>query len=238
MGRDLRPETWPQWWRGVDGGRSKLAAATRTASGALGRYSWRSKLPYDLVFDDHHPGRKPPYLLEGEASGELAGTGRWRLFEQDGSKPVTAVLYEWNVHTTKPWMNAIAPLAAPVFAWNHDWVMRNGGTGLAEAPRLPSAGRRTDLSQPDLDSPSRPARSRLHSPRRFGTLICRVPGSECELSNRNDGGNERMNLKPLGDRLIVQAIEEEETTASGLVLPDTAKEKPQKGKVIAVGDGA
>jgi chaperonin GroES len=46
-----------------------------------------------------------------------------------------------------------------------------------------------------------------------------------------------MKLKPLGDRLIVRAIEEEETTASGLVLPDTAKEKPQKGKVIAVGDG-
>ena len=47
-----------------------------------------------------------------------------------------------------------------------------------------------------------------------------------------------MNLKPLGDRVIVQAIEEEETTQSGIVLPDTAKEKPQKGKVIAVGDGA
>ena len=46
-----------------------------------------------------------------------------------------------------------------------------------------------------------------------------------------------MNLKPLGDRLIVQAIEEEETTASGIVLPDTAKEKPQKGKVLAVGEG-
>jgi chaperonin GroES len=46
-----------------------------------------------------------------------------------------------------------------------------------------------------------------------------------------------MNLKPLGDRLIVQAVEEEETTASGIVLPDTAKEKPQRGKVLAVGDG-
>jgi len=46
-----------------------------------------------------------------------------------------------------------------------------------------------------------------------------------------------MKLKPLGDRLIVKAVEEEETTASGLVLPDTAKEKPQKGKVVAVGDG-
>src|SRR3712207_8693425 len=46
-----------------------------------------------------------------------------------------------------------------------------------------------------------------------------------------------MKLKPLGDRLIVKALEEEETTASGIVLPDTAKEKPQKGKVLAVGDG-
>jgi chaperonin GroES len=46
-----------------------------------------------------------------------------------------------------------------------------------------------------------------------------------------------MALKPLGDRLIVRAVEEEETTASGLVLPDTAKEKPQKGTVVAVGDG-
>ena len=46
-----------------------------------------------------------------------------------------------------------------------------------------------------------------------------------------------MNLKPLGDRLIVKALDEEQTTASGLVLPDTAKEKPQEGKVLAVGDG-
>ena len=47
-----------------------------------------------------------------------------------------------------------------------------------------------------------------------------------------------MKLKPLHDRVVVQAVEEEETTASGIVLPDTAKEKPQKGKVLAVGDGA
>jgi chaperonin GroES len=47
-----------------------------------------------------------------------------------------------------------------------------------------------------------------------------------------------MKLKPLGDRLIVKPIDEEETTASGIVLPDTAKEKPQKGKVVAVGEGA
>ncbi len=47
-----------------------------------------------------------------------------------------------------------------------------------------------------------------------------------------------MNLKPLGDRLIVEVLEEEETTSSGIVLPDTAKEKPQRGRVLAVGPGS
>ena len=46
-----------------------------------------------------------------------------------------------------------------------------------------------------------------------------------------------MDLQPLGDRLIVEVLEEEETTASGIVLPDTAKEKPQRGRVLAVGPG-
>ena len=47
----------------------------------------------------------------------------------------------------------------------------------------------------------------------------------------------KVNLKPLADRVVVQAAEAEERTASGLIIPDTAKEKPQKGKVIAVGTG-
>jgi chaperonin GroES len=47
-----------------------------------------------------------------------------------------------------------------------------------------------------------------------------------------------MNLKPLGDRLIVEPLEEEQTTAAGIVLPDTAQEKPQRGRVLAVGPGA
>jgi chaperonin GroES len=47
-----------------------------------------------------------------------------------------------------------------------------------------------------------------------------------------------MNLKPLGDRLIVEPIEQEEMTPSGIVLPETAKEKPMQGKVLAIGPGA
>lgn len=44
-------------------------------------------------------------------------------------------------------------------------------------------------------------------------------------------------LKPLGDRVVIEAIAKEETTASGIVLPDSAKEKPQEGRVVAVGSG-
>lgn len=46
-----------------------------------------------------------------------------------------------------------------------------------------------------------------------------------------------MSLKPLGDRVVVEVVEEDVVTASGIVLPDSAKEKPQRGKVIAVGSG-
>ena len=46
-----------------------------------------------------------------------------------------------------------------------------------------------------------------------------------------------MNLKPLGDRLVIAPIEQEETTSFGIIIPDSAKEKPQQGKVLATGDG-
>jgi len=103
------------------------------------RIAWRSRIPYDLEFDFTVLEMDEPRSMSGEATGELAGTGHWRLFEQDG---VTAVTYEWNVHTTKAWMNAIAPVAQKLFAYNHDVVMRWGGEGLAErlGCRLIAAG--------------------------------------------------------------------------------------------------
>ena len=121
--------------------------------------------------------------------------------------------------------------------------------GPREAAGLPPAGDRLSrlgvgARSPDLSRPTQirlDSRSRLHSPRplALSSVECQAPGRLGKTFKPSaDGGNRRMKLKPLGDRLIVQAIEEEETTASGIVLPDTAKEKPQKGKVIAVGDGA
>ena len=121
-------EAWPLWWRGVVRA-ERLAYGDENGVGQRGRYVWRSAIPYPVEFEIRSTRVERPHLLEGTASGGLEGVGRWRLFEQEG---VTAVIYEWNVRTTKRWMNAVAPFARPVFKWNHDWVMRNGGTGIAE----------------------------------------------------------------------------------------------------------
>jgi hypothetical protein len=89
---------------------------------------WRSAIPYPVEFEVVTTRVERPRLLEGAASGGLEGTGTWRLFAEGGA---TAVLYEWDVRTTKRWMNLAGPVAGPVFRWNHDWVMRRGGEGLA-----------------------------------------------------------------------------------------------------------
>jgi hypothetical protein len=103
------------------------------------RVAWRSRVPYELEFDFTVTRVDPPRSMQGDASGALAGTGHWRLLEQDG---VTAVTFEWNVRTTKRWMNAVGPVARPVFEYNHDVVMRWGGEGLARrlGCRLLAAG--------------------------------------------------------------------------------------------------
>jgi uncharacterized protein YndB with AHSA1/START domain len=120
-------ERWPEWWRGVERV-VRLEPGDERGLGQRSRLTWRSRLPYELDFEVRTTRVERPHLLEGEATGELAGLGRWRLFAEDSA---TAVVYEWQVGTTRRWMNALAPLARPAFAWNHDWVMRNGGRGLA-----------------------------------------------------------------------------------------------------------
>jgi hypothetical protein len=103
--------------------------------GRLCRFTWRRRLPCDLSFESHTTRSEPPYLIEGTATRELVGVGRWRLYEGRG----TALVYEWNVRTSRPCMNRLAPVARPVFAWNRDAVMRQGAEGLArllDAPLL------------------------------------------------------------------------------------------------------
>jgi hypothetical protein len=122
-------ESWPQWWRGVEEVDEVRRGPNGDDVGSVARMVWKSLLPYRVSFEVTTTRVEPQHLLEGHAVGELEGTGRWRFYEQDG---VTAVLYEWNVATTKPWMNRLAPLLRPAFEWNHDWVMARGGEGIAK----------------------------------------------------------------------------------------------------------
>ena len=126
-------ERWPSWWRGVKVA-EQLERGNGDGVGSLHRYVWRSRLPYDIEFRMRTTRVRPPYLLEGDADGNLRGTGRWRLWEGDGA---TAVTYEWEVETTLRWMNAVAPVGRPVFHWSHDVVMRQGGEGLARLLGVP-----------------------------------------------------------------------------------------------------
>ena len=105
-----------------------MRAGEDSGVGTVGRMVWKSLLPYRVEFETTTTRVERPHLLEADAVGELSGTGRWRLYEQGG---ITAVLYEWNVATSKAWMNLLAPVARPVFEWNHDWVMARGGEGIA-----------------------------------------------------------------------------------------------------------
>lgn len=120
-------KSWPSWWRGVEEVH-EIEPGEDGGVGSISRMVWKSLLPYRVEFEVTTTRVERPHLLEADAVGELAGVGRWRLFEHGGA---TAVLYEWNVATTKPWMNLLAPFARPAFEWNHDWVMARGGEGIA-----------------------------------------------------------------------------------------------------------
>ena len=120
-------ENWPEWWRGVEKV-EKLKEGDANHVGALFRYTWKSRLPYKLIFDMETTRVEPMAIIEGRAIGELQGEGRWTLTYEAG---ITTARYDWKVKTTKAWMNVLAPIARPFFSWNHDVVMGWGGKGLA-----------------------------------------------------------------------------------------------------------
>lgn len=135
-------ERWPSWWKNVERV-IELEPGEASGTGSRHRLIWATQLPYKLVFDAQVTRVEPPFTLEIAASGELEGTGLWQLARESEG---TRVRYTWHVRTTKRWMNLLAPLARPLFKWNHDAVMRRGGEGLARwlDARLVSTERRTN----------------------------------------------------------------------------------------------
>jgi uncharacterized protein YndB with AHSA1/START domain len=120
-------EAWPEWWPGVTATVETRRGDERRV-GSRHRVRWRSLVPYAVEFEFEVDTVDEPLYMAGRATGDLEGTGVWRLYEERG---VTAVTYDWRVRTALAWMNAVAPIARPVFEWNHRWVMARGGEGLA-----------------------------------------------------------------------------------------------------------
>ena len=118
---------WPAWWPGVE----CLATLDAGGAGGLGACRiWRCRgpLPYRLRFATRVTCVEPMARIAGMVEGGLEGQGCCRLWRENG---LTRVRHDWQVRTTPPWMNLLAPLARPLFRWNHDALMRAGGHGLA-----------------------------------------------------------------------------------------------------------
>lgn len=120
-------EAWPSWWPSIAEAR-RIAPGDASGVGEVVEFAFRTRLPYRLRFRMTTTRLEAPHELDGRAVGELQGTGRWRLSAGDRG---TRVTYYWDVRTTRWWMNLLAPIARPVFKWNHDQVMEDGRRGLA-----------------------------------------------------------------------------------------------------------
>ncbi len=121
-----RMDAWPIWWEYVTKV-ELLRQGDADEIGSIRRITWKTALPYSLTFDSELMEMERYKRMEGRAFGELEGKGTWLFSHESG---LTTVQYDWQVNTTKFWMNLLAPIARPIFAWNHDKVMEAGYVGL------------------------------------------------------------------------------------------------------------
>jgi uncharacterized protein YndB with AHSA1/START domain len=115
------------WWRQVRRA-EVLTPGREDGVGRRYRLDFRTALPYTIGFEAETTRISRPTVWETRIVGELEGIGRYELTPVAGG---TRLRHLWLVGTTKPWMNALAPLARPAFAWNHGVLMRAFATGLA-----------------------------------------------------------------------------------------------------------
>lgn len=115
-------ESWSEWWPSVE-------SVTRVPSGdgEVWRFAFRTRLPYRMEFEARVL-RDSQQGVRTTVTGRVEGSGRWEVTEVDGG---SVVGFDWEVRPQLLWMRVLAPLARPVFVWNHRELMDEGGEALA-----------------------------------------------------------------------------------------------------------
>lgn len=162
---------WSDWWPGVQKA-EQLLAGEADGTNSVWRYYWQGDLPYQVVFDVQATRIEKLVALEGTAKGDLEGVGRWH-FSDAGA--VSIVRCEWQVRTTRWWMNLAAPLARPIFVRNHTRLMDQGGVGLARLLGAPLVSRE-NIDLRATSAPSTAAFGGRRERRRIDPVMVLVAG--------------------------------------------------------------
>lgn len=114
------------WWPGMS---SKCVTPSREGIGARHERITRGRLPYTLRYTITVTRFDPPRASTYDSEGDLVGQGSYVLTQMGDT---TEIIFHWDVATRGFWMNVLAPLLKPLFAWNHDYVMAQGEQALAQ----------------------------------------------------------------------------------------------------------
>jgi len=123
----LHGEDYPKWWSEAWKRVSPIGDTKAATVGAKTEAIAGGFLPYTIKLELEVTRIERPHLISVVSSGDLEGTGTWRLHEFDGG---TAVSYDWRVRADKPLIRLFSPIVKPLFRANHNWVMRHGEAAL------------------------------------------------------------------------------------------------------------
>jgi uncharacterized protein YndB with AHSA1/START domain len=117
----------PRWWPEAYTQVREITAGDASGQGRVVAIVTRGFLPYQVRWQMAITKVRPPEMIRLEASGDVVGIGEWRLRAESGG---VALSYDWRVATGKPWMQRLELVLKPLFAVNHNGVMRRGEAGL------------------------------------------------------------------------------------------------------------
>ena len=120
----LNTGDWTAWWKGLE--RVEIIKEAHGA-GSIYNCNWRSASGYRLRTTITVTNYEPEKIIEFDSNGDLKGSGSFRMRQTSQGSSITI---NWNVSTTKPWMNLVKPLLRPLFEHNHAKLMKSGEAGL------------------------------------------------------------------------------------------------------------